>query len=245
MIYPNTEIYLILFQGGTGGNFLASILHEILFPGSVPMEVTKFGSAHNNFTTNYIIKKTYHQHFNNIYDHIDIIDESKPIIIYDHLTPNWTDLFQKFPKSKILVITLDQNDYSRYRGNFFLKVIAENYRPIKNEDPWLAFKQEHSPLLDNIEDPTKIDAELTEILFNKGKDFFTAPTFIDLDIFPEIYKNHVYYIKFYDLMNENDLLLSQISTITERNCPDSAVNTYRNYMKAQRNLAEKYMPWLT
>lgn len=243
--YSNTEVYLILFQGGTGGNFLASMLHDFLFSENDTMQISKYGSAHNNFTTNYIIRKTYRQHIDKIYNQIDVINPASPIIIYDHLVPDWDELFKKFPKCKVLIITLDNDDYARYRGNFFLKVIAENYRPVKNEAPWQAFKEEHSPLADNLDDPTKIDAGLAEILFNRGKDFFIAPTFIDPDTFPDIYKDSVYYIKFYDLMNENNVLIEQLTSITGRECPNFAVNTYKKYMEAQRKLVENYMPWLT
>ncbi len=242
--YSDTEVYLILFQGGTGGNFLASMLHDFLFSENDIMQISEYGSAHNIFTTNYKIRKTYRQHIDKIYNQVDVIDTSKPIIIYDHLVPDWEELFEKFPKCKVLIITLEEDDYARYRGNFFLKVIAENYKPKINEAPWLAFKQEHSPLLDSIEDPTKIDAGLAEILFNRGKDFFTAPTFMDPETFPEVYRNKVFYVKFYDLMNDNNVLLDQLTAITGRDCPSFAVNTYKKYTEAQRKLAEKYMPWL-
>lgn len=238
--YPDTEAYLILFAGGSGGNFLASILHDFLFEVEVN-SVSEFGSAHNSFTTNYKILRKYRQHTDHIYNYVEVQDPTKPVIIYDHLEPIWEELFKIFPKCKVLIITLHPTDYDRLRGNFFFKVIAENYRP-GHESAWETYKEENSPLLDNVAHPKELSPELCRQIFPVGREFFNRSLYAEEIVYPESY--NVTGIKFHDLMNNTGILLEQVTQITGRACPQSAVNTYNRYTDAQQKLAEKYMPWV-
>lgn len=238
--YPDTEAYLIIFAGGSGGNFLASILHDFLFDKETN-SVSEFGSAHNSFTTNYRISRSYQQHTDHIYNYVEVMDTGKPVILYDHLEPNWEELFEIFPRCKVLFITLNPNDYDRLRGNFFFKVIAENYKP-GTESAWESYKAENAPLLDNVAHPKEITPELCKQIFPVGANFFNRSMYAEEIVYPESYG--VTGIKFYDLMNNTGVLLDQIAQLTNRPCPQSAVNTYNRYMDAQQKLAEKYMPWV-
>jgi hypothetical protein len=233
--YPDTESYLILFAGGSGGNFLASLLHDFLFEEEINT-VSEFASAHNPFTTNYIVSNEYQINKDRIYNFVNVTDPTKPVIIYDHMYPRWSELFEVFPKCKVLVITLGPNDYDRLRGNFFFKVVAEN----REEAVWESYKKEYAPLLDSIAQPIDITPELCKKIFPIGSNFFNRSFWAE-----EYQHEHsVTKIKFVDLMNNTGVLLDQIAEITNRPCPSTALNTYNQYVDAQQKLAEKYMPWV-
>lgn len=236
--YPDTESYLILFAGGAGGNFLASILHDFLFAEEINT-VSEFGSAHNPFTTNYVVDDTYRINTDRIYNFITVTDPLKPVIIYDHMYPKWSELFEVFPKCKVLIITLESVDYDRLRGNFFFKVIAENHKA-GTEEVWESYKKEYTPLLDSVAHPKDITPELCKKIFPIGADFFNRSVWAD----EYLHTHDITKIKFGDLMKNTGILLDQIAQITGRPCPQSALNTYNQYTDAQQKLAEKYMPWV-
>jgi hypothetical protein len=157
------------------------------------------------------------------------------------MEPVWEELFAVFPKCKVLIITLNPKDYDRLRGNFFFKVIVENYKP-GTESAWQFYKEENTPFLDNIDHPKNITPELCKKIFPIGADFFNRSIYAEEISWPESY--NVTGIKFNDLMTDTGVLLDQISQITSRSLPESAVNTYNRYINAQQKLAETYMPWV-
>ena len=61
---------------------------------------------------------------------------------------------------------------------------------------------------------------------------------------PEEYKNNVLRIRFYDLIHNSNLVLNQLSALTNKPILPGVEQFYAKYLEAQDTLVKTKMPWL-
>ena len=238
--YPDAEVYLITWLGGSCGAFLTSLVYEFVFDTKEPKIFSKHGNAHAN------LKRTnwrplsdqigYSPNVVKIYECVVPKDPAKPTIFYDHLTPDWNKLFAIYPKCKNIIISVSPEDQWLVSRNLFLKYNVDCHVPGKedSEKNWTERKN-NSKVLREFASPDDIPSELITKMFSPCTDIgrYEYP-FADDSVIPEEYADRVFHIKMNDLLNNKAAVLNTLSEITSRPITDELNTMYDQYLEKQQ-----------
>lgn len=253
MVEKVNETYLINWLGGTSGAFLTSTLLQILngpFP-EKEIVFSKSGNAHA-LTDKRLYNHTINPNWEVKEDASGIpayitsapLIKSKPFVMIDHLIPDYNDLFSRFPECKNIVITRSKNMMLRLKGNMLFKNTCEGFPG--NKTYWDGIRELHASVR-VYEDPNDVPVNVAEMFIKEVSQQWPDYThrFYDDDYpVPEQYKDNVVRIKFYDLIHNPDIVLSQLSEATGRHIVPEVKKFYQKYLEAQDNLVKTKMPWL-
>lgn len=258
-VYPNTESYVIAFEAGACGNFLKTLLFQFLY-GHLPYNISDFGKSHNtyNFYKNqtelYRLVKLSSE-INN-YDHSkpapdvenlipyqyllhDPQDETKPFVTVEHIVPNFDLLFNKFPKAKCIIITVDEEMSPRVGGNIFFKTIMDEYETNKwYKTRWIQYQQEH-PELKKYNHPRELSS--LEIQIASAKYIAKIP---EVKI-PKKYSHNIFILTLKELLYDKYKVLDLLKTVTGKSYNKFHLKYYDQYLEKQKELVDKHMPWIT
>jgi len=251
--YEKTEVYLVTWQGGTCGAFITTLVNNLLFgePSASNVVFSENGNSHPNHRntnwTNKFSDKLYTQNVDHIYTHIIPIDSNKPLILFDHLIPNWEKLFSIFPNAKHVKITYSKNLVPLIEANLFYKYTIEEIKDYDSPETlklWEKFKENKFPnVFDNIKNFNDITPDILEKLFSKSSHNPIHPYYSDDSTIPLRYTEKVFKIKMYDILTAKDIVLDQLSNITGKQ-PTIDINyIYDQYLLKQDELLRTKIPW--
>ena len=241
----DNETYIISFQPGCNGNFIAKLIWSILHSTyNVPFTFPE-GHAHTlpTFKSSKMAKVHWGLSPSSLevsrFYSIDRID-SGVCIFLDHNVPDWDNMFKTFPNAKNIIITLSPIMYRRQYANFYYKNVVRNNTPEFIKQSWKEFpgvtddvlKCDILPIPDNI---LRNQFERS----SKHQHPFSYP-FNDDSIIPDQFQDKVFPIKLYDIIHNKNYVLTNLRKITQRGVPSHVYQTYDNYLNAQYNL----IPWL-
>jgi hypothetical protein len=199
--------YLIVYQGGTGGNLIAGLIYTLQT--NTAIAVRENGSIHgyhhwealveNNLDKNYDTELTniFTTHDRNIKDFASNNDLTVIKIVYK---PESTDLIRRLVSTKAQIPTLKQ---------WYLSLPGS---PFDNVD------------LDNICNDSRVIDFLYQCLNNRIGNFMDAVT----------YYHHT--VNFEDIWNNQDRLLGQLSDITGLKTNENTIQLIQNYVTINNRL---------
>lgn len=241
-------VYLINFLGGSSGAFLTSLVCQIVDKPIDDQDII-FGSNGDSHDLSDL-----HTGNSSIqggqYDMTDIPqyivkrpkDPNRPLVMLDHCIPVYDDLYSIFPECKNIVITVPKSMYIRLCGNMFFKNTISGYPGN------IKFWQEQLrllPYLNNIENPIDVPLDVAQkYITDYAKGFKTGDFYSPEFITDEKYKKHVCRINFYALIHNPDIVLDQLSNITEKPILPEHINFYTRYLEKQQEMVSRNMPWL-
>jgi hypothetical protein len=251
--YSNSEVYLINWLGGTSGAFITGLLDQFVNEPISSEEIVFSDSGHAHDFTDNRLKNTMidsawevRENSNDIpvYMMCRPIDSTKPLILVDHNIPVYEDLFQIFPKCKVIIITRSKQMLPRLKGNMFFKNTCEGFPG--NKEYWDSIRELHDSV-SIYQDPNEVPIEVAEEFIKSiseqwpdNNGLFFNEDFID----PNQYKDNIFRISFYDIIHNSNSVLQQLSVITNKPISPELELFYEKYLETQDNLIKTKMPWL-
>ena len=235
--YPNTETYYVTWLGGSSGAFISMCLY-ILTTSDIEIKLSEFGHAHIN---QHILHKNYlHIGQGDPYKTIVPRFQNKPFILVGHESDiDFDFLFNRFPKCKLIIISVDNKMITRLIGNMFYKNWTNT-----NDEVWIKTRNENKELAE-YENPVDVPLDIVKPFLKKYTKYFKKePLFFDKTFLPDTYKNSIFHIDFYDIIHNMSKVLAQLSEITNKPITPFLEEQASNYQNKQIELVNSKMPWL-
>ena len=248
------DTYIVSFVAGTSGRFLANILWNMINHSTTETKYTMFNSAHYEkpWTENWDVKlnePSIEWSVNgptayNIFNFTSNIG-----IMTSHTYPDWDVIRERFPKTKIILVTYDEDDIPEIVGNLMYKngfdlffadknrksmtfnSICEIYKELFNEE----FKEQDLTLYK------------LEQIFNKMLDFWKPKMlswvkFMDSPV-PTDLVDRTLIIPYKDIYNSSTL--DALIDLTGHPINDKIKKSYDVYVENRDKLIKEKMPWIT
>lgn len=249
--FPQTPCYHTYYPLGAGGNFITTLIFKFLY-GDVKAYLNDYGASHNQFHPVYqnmkynigdIKEALIHTAPPEPSRYIDPLIESRPIIFRNHGTPHFHTVFNKYPLSKLILITASKDMYPRMNGNYFYKTIIENY--YKNTNSFMfTYKhwQDRCPAFKQIINPTLLTIEEIENLLKDIDTIYDVP---ESYYIPDQFKKNCFLLSYKDIIYDMNKTLDFLSNIIEKPIQNHIISYYKKYLDKQQELVSTKMPWVT
>jgi hypothetical protein len=255
--FPNTDCYLVTYEGGSCGGLVTTILTSLVLDKEIDCDPSSSGNSHDgldaaqatwdiNSKNNYY--KNDHLHVDNVYLYAKPAKIESPIILFDHRPiDDYNTLAKVYPKFKQIVITFEEKDCPQIRYNLFTKFTCHYFE--NNNISWNSLRHD---FLNNDQGETWINQydNPNDLLKNKEHlKIFVNVSFNSIEknwqIFGKGYNkdkinteagefnNQVFYIKFEDIMRQPSVVLSQLATITGKDITPNIENYYNDWLGKQ------------
>jgi hypothetical protein len=270
--FENTPAYYVIYAPGAGGSFLRLLVYSLYYPNELNYSFSKANAHYDvplkikndrNYVSESIPKKIldkkkledpnfvykfryqhhlfYKRHSAVEFELAEPLDESRPLVFTNHIPISFNRYKIRFPLGKILIISHTPKEEKLIRGNFFYKsiryVVADmNDLSVSYLNQWKKICRLHNISTENPMDATT--EEVDKYLSSFEENF----QYVDLGKFYD-YHSDIYEFKFYDIMNNKDKTLNDLSIITGKDINEGTVNLYESYLNSQRKLLEEKMPW--
>lgn len=248
--YPDTEAYMINYPTGIYGEFISGIVSMFLkiIPENKQIEFSEYGNAQlfdEYKFSNY--SRTDLDITDQMYDSVEPVDSSKPLVLTSYMFPLWDDLFYYYPSCKNIILTTTQIDLIVQAGNLFFKNVIGEYYNKQNpygKMPWETLKSRRSFLFEqyNINVPEDLTSVRIQALLQRylvpSRCFYEGQT-------PTIDVPNVFYLSTSDIIHNKNKTLTFLSHVTNSNITPRIIETYDRYLAIQEELVRTKMPWAT
>lgn len=234
------DIYIVSYQNGACGAFIASLIYIWLTNRDHPLVFTQYGDAHEN--ENY--RENWNRTDSEVYSNrmLGILEpkfKQMPFVVREHWEFKRDQAVQKFPNYCNIRITTTPDDFELISAFVFFKIILRNYN---NLDPgqWARLSK------GSYTDPNTLNQEdlryyikLLEETFVDKSSYWREENF-DTNLFPD----NEYVLKFSDIIFNRDKVLNFLSKITENPTIPLIEQSYKNYINANKNIINYKCPWI-
>lgn len=235
--YPDTETYYVTWLGGSCGAFISMCLY-ILTTSDIEIKLSEFGHAH----INQIILHRNYKRMGKEFSYKTIVPKfkDKPFILIGHESDiDFDYLFKKFPKCKVIIISVDDKMIVRLIVNMLYKRWTD-----EGDETWKNIRKTH-PEMSDYDNPNNVPTELVKTFSENFKQYYKKqPFFFDKTFLPDTYKNSIFYIDFYDIIHNMSKVLAQLSEITNKPVTPFLKEQALNYQNKQIELVNSKVPWL-
>jgi hypothetical protein len=248
------DTYIVSFVAGTSGRFLSNILWNMINNSTAETKYTMFNSAHYEkpWTKNWDVKldePSIEWSVNgptayNIFNFTSDIG-----IMTSHTYPNWDIVRERFPKTKIIIITYTENDIPEIVGNLMYKNGFDLFFADKNRKS-MTFNhicEIYKELFNDEYKEQDLSLFKLEQIFNKMLDFWKPKMlswnkFMDSPV-PNDFIDKTLIIPYKNIYNPNTL--DDLIHLTEHPINDKIKTSYDVYVNNRNNLIKEKMPWIT
>lgn len=265
--FPNTECYSVHWIGGTGGAFLRALVQMYIHncPSSDFInKLSEYNNSHDSVVPelfNWDPKSFEGIHQGHVewlparHRYIRPMDENMPVIIQDHTEADYNTFWKRWPRGKVLLISLRPVDGHEISFNMYWKAFVQYYGP---EDPnnintFKRLKETKPEIFEKYDHPADISAnDLICHLFGSISNFENyepppdgMPSFYnEIGDVPEDKKDKVLRIPYYHLTRNHEYTMRLLSKFLGRETNDNVKEFYYTYIERQNKLIEKHGPWL-
>ena len=169
--------------------------------------------------------------------------------LFSNLVPDYNTLYGRFPLCKNIVVTFEEADSPRIRGNHFYCTTVEYWDPTKTDPAiygWNNLWRDMKNRFYELEDATSPD----QLTVSVAEQAF-APAIIPLDIyaegyeFPTQYKDSIYTIKMSDITANSSTVLATLAQATGGTVTPQIEEKYSQFLAAQASFVASKLPWIT
>jgi hypothetical protein len=213
------KLYFVLGTPGTSATFIAHLIRHY----------TDVGSSYPALVNQYTFSEeprevmTPEFYYNNL-----VINKSLDNIISLSMKPDIDGLLDKFPHSKIVMIT-HSIDEIEYIANYFFKTYYLETYDSGASEPFREILRNHSNLFSNVEAaPSELTVKETKtfkkiLQYHKLLDGYFNITHIETD--------NLIKISFSDILYQRNKVLDKISNFTGVTTPETASNFYKDMLE--------------
>lgn len=235
------DIYIVSYQNGACGAFIASLIYIWLTNRAHPLVFTQYGDAHEN--------ENYRENWSRVDSEVYVSNKmlkilepkhkSLPFVIREHREPNREIVKLKYPNYLNIRITTTSADYKLLTAFIFFKITLRNYNDL-NPGPWSRLTKGSyiDPNLLNSEELKYYLSLLEESFLDKN------PYWQEENFTKTSESNNEYMLKFNDIIFNKDLVLNYLSKLIEKPIIPVIEQSYKNYINANKNLINLKCPWI-
>lgn len=243
--------YIVAFKAGSSGRFVANLVWNLLTGTEYEYKLSEFNSTHHfsPYATSFDISKVpignrLHND-SNIYRYFNFTDS--PGLITTHAFPDFDIINERYPNTKIIVISYDTSNVTEITGNSLLKNGFESFKnKLSNNDAsflQIIFKKEfNEPYVGQ-----EIELEKKKVIFEKYNDnvkhemlnskFMTATI-------PEEYRDKVMVLQYSDICNNMEKVIDDLCNFTGKQQTQYIRKLYQDYMTGRNCVINEHMPWV-
>lgn len=255
------DTYVVAFRAGSSGRFVAELVWSLVTENAIDSTFSSFNSAHissqpSSYTLDDMPPGQRPYSNPDVYKYFRFT--SSPGIIHLHTYPDFDTIRNRYPDTKIIIISITENDFPEIAGNCLLK---NGFEPLLNAVMAKQYNQFNSNDINFIrnfyfeEFKTPIDADILTSLPTTVKkqliDSYQKRILGELQIsgylnpvVPEMFTNQVLVVSYNDLCHRGYDFLSRLAAFIDRPLSDTTMLIYNQYMRGRKELLRKHMPWL-
>lgn len=232
------DAYIVTFAAGSAGTFIASLVYVWLDDRKIPLLYSQYGDAHGSeiYTENWnkLGKEVYQA--TQVFTKVGPLNTNKPFVVRQHFTFNASYAKEKYPSYLNIKVTIHPRDKELLGAFKFFKIILRDYN-LKNSIYWDDLKEEDI-------DPNELSGDKLKYYCDKvalrifNSEFNCTPNKEDQNVF------HRVTISFHDIIYNKNKILDILSERLEKPINPIVVQTYDNYLNANRNLIRYKCPWI-
>lgn len=247
------DTYIVAFKAGSSGRLIANIIWGLLDNTNYECVLTDFNSTHNftPYATSFDLSlmPDSMRMFSDpkIYSYFTFT--SNPGIITVHPYPDFNAIRERFPNTKIIIISYNDNDIDEISGNSLLKngfenLLSNNIRH-NNETKFISLiykKMFHEEYIGQSLDESsmrEIFSRYYKIVFFE----FYNSQFIN-PIVPVDFVNKTLVLEYREICTDMQGVLNKISKFTNADIQNGVVQLYEDYLIGRHQLIDTHMPWL-
>ena len=245
--------YIVSFSPGASGRLIANLIYGLLseVDYSPSYILTDINSTHNfsPYATTYKLTEPRPLYgTEDVYEKFNFI--KYPAVIPLHTYPKFEVIQQRFPNSKIVIITIKEQDLLEITGNSVIKnslyIFAnKKHQPAKAR---IEYIEKHLRMLStdslNIRDWNTNDKKIMiNAYYTTARDNLMKSNFFN-PVIPESFYDKVLLLPYSDIYSNSQAVLDNISNFINRPIKNSIVDLYKNYLEGREKLIEAHMPWL-
>lgn len=249
------ESYIISFRAGSSGRLVGTIIWGSISENSYEYRLTTFNSTHiqTPWATSVNLEETKKQSINsiwrsnNIYSTMELVEN--PALITVHSEPNFKIIFSRFPKAKIVIISLTEKDILEVATNSLLKNGLENIQNNANTNNLeISFlKDQYKKHFGKEFNGEHIPIELRRQFFLDYSNRITREIRASYFINPIVPKEHLgntLILSYHDIMHDMQYTLNEISKFINRDIKPELIDLYQKYLEGREKVIREYTPWV-
>lgn len=245
------ETFIVSFKAGSSGRFLSNIVWTLLKNIDYELKLSNYNSTHNStpFATSFIINdfsSTKPFSDKNIFSNFTFIEN--PGLITVHSYPDFNVISEKFPNTKVIIISILEKDIDEISCNSLLKNGLENlFNNKKNTHAVEIFLEEYKNVTNEEFVGQMLSMEVKQKIFHNYKIRFSNQLvpgeFLDPKI-PIDFTKKTLLLNYDQIINNMDLTLEKLCNFVNRNCRPAVINYYKNYLIGRKHILDNEIPWI-
>jgi hypothetical protein len=259
--YPDTEAYTLHWLGGSSGAFIGSLMTYYIWPDRDYFLLNRYGNSHDGLDGDDLnwLQDSYrgggipggHVEWMPVrHRYLRPRDPSQPILMHDHIPPDWSTLWQRWPRARAVVVSFRSSDTVEMSFNMYWKFFTQYYRPQEGGNSWfLDMKQRRPEIFLKYDHPADISVEDLKQYLGGG----TTQTLPDTMLGsawgvqgdePRDRQHLVLRIPYWRLTRQPEWVLQRLSEFLERPITDQAREFCDRYIANQNRMIAEKAPWL-
>jgi hypothetical protein len=245
--------FFVAFIQGSSGRFISNIIWQLVSDYSKELEYSQYNSAHlenmccQYWDTSNMVDPTWDK---DGYETISFTNNQVVNVFFSHTYPNFERVFLKYPNSKFIIISIDDNDYYEIAGNYVFKNGLEKTCFIDRlpDRIVLIYKKLYEKTIDITHEFT--DTEIREIVNFYGKNMLYVPYGKEYTncVVPDKFLDKILLIKYGDIFKQdahgNFITYDKLKTFTNTLGNINILNNYKNYVEGRKKFINQYLPWI-
>ena len=252
--------YFVGFLQGTSGRFVSSIIWSLLNELDNASTYSAFNSAHlDTFCSTNWITDNLHEPTGDkyCYQFIDFDGTKSSVnpknirLFFSHVYPDFETILARFHDAKVVVISIEENDYLEIAGNYLFKnAIEKSCEMFLNNLPErikffykMLYNKECS------DSHVFTESEIYNIIHLNRKHMRSMPHTIEYTdvLIPKEYSENVLVLKYRDIYRkENDNYVGYEKLKQFTNCIGNSViaENYKNYVLGRDKFLSTHLHWI-
>lgn len=254
------ESYIVAFRAGSSGRFISNILYGMLTGSEgLNFKLSQYNSTHLDnkhggtfkIIDHSLTTPSFSSNFSNENFYQNFIINEDPGIVHTHVPPKYSIIKNRYPDTKIIIISFTENEEVEIIYNSFLKNGLEdlennNFKPT-NPDSRL-FCKLYFKLFDEYYNGQRLSIGQKQQILTEVENYMKEdPTlsYYRNPVIAEDYIDKTLVIYYDDIVHNSDKIIGQLQKFSGKTEVDITIKQYYNaYLDGRKKLIEQNMPWI-
>ena len=246
------DTYIVAFKAGSSGRLVANLIWGLITESVHEYHLTDFNSTHNftPYATSFDISEVPVN--NRIYSSPETYKYFKftnnPGIITLHAYPDFDVIRQRFPTTKIVIVSYSNENLSEITGNSLIKngieALLRGSTPCNDT---MFFSSTYKSIFGEDFNGQEIPLNERRSIFNKYQDRvsheFYNSKFVN-PVIPDDFLDKTLILSYDDLCNDKCETLNKLYKLTNSSPKSNITELYEGYLQGRNRLIESCMPWV-
>jgi hypothetical protein len=254
------ESYIVAFRAGSSGRFISNILYGILTESEgLNFKLSQYNSTHLDNKHGGTFKlidiglttPSFASNFSNKNFYKNFIFKEDPGIVHTHVPPQYSTIKNRYPETKIVIISFTENEQAEIIYNSFLKNGLEDLENNKfkpnNPDSRLFCKLYFKFFGEHYTGQSLSINQKQQILLEVENCMSGDPmlSYYKNPIISEDYVDKTLVIHYDDIIHNPDKIIDKLQKFSGKTHVDISMRQYYNaYLDGRKKLIEQHMPWV-